>query len=92
MRGAGVGSNTAPPTAWFKQVRLDSPSEEYAGIRELSAQAYVSSDDTAAVEYLNEPPGSHAHGVRGGLVPIRGRIVPLVAIRGRIVAVVGIPG
>jgi hypothetical protein len=82
--------HAAPPTAWFKQVRLDSPSEEHAAGRELSAQAYVSSDDTAAVEYVNEPPGSHTHRARGGLVPIRG--VPLVAIRGRIVAVVGIPG
>jgi hypothetical protein len=52
MREVGVGSNTA---------RLDSPSEEHAAGRELSAQAYVSSDDTAAVEYVNEPPGSHTH-------------------------------
>jgi hypothetical protein len=50
MRGAGEVEHRAPPTAWFKQVRLDSPSEEHAAGRELSAQAYVSSDDTAAVE------------------------------------------
>jgi hypothetical protein len=78
----GVGSNTAR--------RRRHGSSRYGSIRLLRNMPRVASSDDTAAEYVNEPTGSHTHGARGGLVPIRG--VPLVAIRGRIVAIVNIPG